>query len=158
MSFIKLPCITMSPINDFIVTSFDKELKGKRITYNEFLSYLSILHKLCPSEFKNQFIFQLMDQKEKGYLDKSDVLGLVSRIIGIHQEEDKAESQAKLDRTNNFVNQIFLTFDPTQSGKLTRDMFNKALGEKEVARIVKLVSLDFDWPEELDHDDEPKGK
>lgn len=153
MAFIKLPCVSLSPINDFIIKAFDKELQGKRITFNEFLSYLSILHRLCPPDYKNQFIFQLMDQGNKGFLDKADVLAVVSRISRIDQEGDSDEAKAMLDRANNFVKQVFLTFDPTHTGKLTQDMFQKALSEKEVARIVNLVSLDFDWPEELVEDE-----
>lgn len=154
MAFIRLPPIRSSPLSDLIVASFDKEMKGKRITFSEFLSYLSILHRLCPPEYRNPFIFSLMDQKGKGYLDKNDVVGLVSRIIGVDQEEDDGESKALMERTHNFVKQIFLTFDPTQSGKLTQDMFIKVLAEKEVARIIKMVSLDFDWSEERDRDEE----
>jgi len=152
MAFIRLPAIAKSPINDFIIASFDKELRGKRITFNEFIAYLSILHKKCPDEFKRQFIFTMMDKGEKGYLDKEDVYELVSRITGINQDAENSKELA--ERMTNFVKQIFLTFDASGSGKLAIDAFTKAMAEKEVARILELASLDFTYG--LTETEEPK--
>lgn len=143
MAFIHLPAIAKSPINDYIIASFDKELRGKRITFNEFVSYLSILHKLCPVEYKRQFIFSMMDKGEKGYLEKEDVYGLVSRVTGINQ--DSENSKELTERMSNFVKQIFLTFDSSGTDKLTIDAFTKAMNEKEVAKILDLASLDFTY-------------
>lgn len=143
MAFIKLPAILNSPVNDYIVNSLDKELRGRRITFNEFLSYLSILHPLCPSEFKNAYIFSMIDKEDKGYIDKADVMALIARISKVNMDSTDSDSGIQVEKIKNFVKQVFLTYDVIGNGKMDKSMFIKALAEPDVGKIVTLTSLDL---------------
>lgn len=143
-----MPPIISSPINEYIVQALDKELNGRRITYNEFLGYLSVLHKQCPPEVKQDFIFSMMDRDAKGHINAADIIRLIT-ILNRELQPNKQElTEIQTQRIQNFVKQIMITFDSSGQSQLRKDDFIKSLEEKEISRLMLLTSLDFTWKED----------
>lgn len=142
---INLPSIVRSPISDYIIRTFDEELKGRRITFNEFLSYLGVLHFLCKPEYKNQFIFSMIDEGNKGHIDEKDIMGLINRLLKINSNAKDEESKVKQQRIYNYMKQVFQCYDPSGEQKIRKDVFMKIFAEDDMKRIIDLASLDFDW-------------
>jgi len=147
-AFLKLPSIASSPINDFIVAALDKELSGRRITYNEFLGYLSVLHRLCPTEVKHDFLFSMLDRGQKGYVNAADILSLMTRLARETQPNKADLSETQVQRIQNFVKQTLQTFDSTNQSQLIQEDFIRSLQEKEIGRLFDLTSLNFVWTEQ----------
>ena len=83
------------------------------------MNYLSVLHQLSQPLYKNEYIYRLIDRGSKGFIDRDDVLTLVSRVSGLNQDDTKDESSRKREKINNFTDQIFKTYDSSGSGKLS---------------------------------------
>lgn len=129
------------------MAALDKELSGRRITYNEFLGYLSVLHRLCPTEVKHDFLFSMLDRGQKGHVNSADVLSLMTRLARETQPNKADLSEVQVQRIQNFVKQTMQTFDSTNQNQLNREDFIKSLQEKEIGRLFDLTSLSFSWPE-----------
>lgn len=144
---INLPSIVQSPISDYIVRTFDEELKGRRITFNEFLSYLGVLHYMCKPEYKNQFIFSMIDEGNKGHIDEKDIMGLINRLLKVDARASDDGAKVRGQRIYNYMKQVFQCYDPSGEQKIRKDVFMKIFAEDDMKRIIDLASLDFDWEE-----------
>lgn len=144
LAFYKLPCIKKSPIGDLILKSLEKELSGRRITFPEFLSYLSVLHNLCPPPLKHAYLYPLISNPE-GTVTKVEIRNLVCRLKGIDSDTTDEKGLRTLEKIDNFVKQIMETFDDNSDGRISQEEFEKALSEPEIGKIVQLASLDFNY-------------
>lgn len=149
LAFYKLPCIKKSPIGDLILKSLEKELKGRRITFSELLSYLSVLHTLCPPTLKHAYIYPLISSPE-GTVTSVEIRNLVCRLKGVDSDTTNEKGLRTLEKIDNFVKQIMETFDVNSDGKISQEEFQKALSEPEIGKIVQLASLDFSYWDNLD--------
>lgn len=85
--------ITPDDTGKTIVDSGDQPAEdvGPTIPFEEFASIMFTLSSDCPAARKTRFLFDMFDKDQSGYIEKSELVEIMSLLVGKHIEAPQIE-------------------------------------------------------------------
>eukprot|EP01136_Pigoraptor_vietnamica_P043449 Opistho-1_new@18863 len=85
-----LPELSVNPFREQIVKVFSEDGSGA-MTFEDFLDFLSVFSEGATRDVKASYAFRIYDIDGDGYLDKSDLLIVISSLVGSELNENDME-------------------------------------------------------------------
>ena len=116
------------------MAQFNDDLFSDKMTYEELLLYLIVLHRKCGFNHKLDFLFSMIDSDKDEFISKLD-------LISFFKPKVSKESYARIE---SLFDNIFKVCNREPGEMIHIEEVRRAMNEELRLMVYKLVTINYD--------------